>query len=85
GVPGTPAGAESQGGGAAYLPTQLASQLPESAASGTSGGPGTPPPPPGAPGTPAGGVHHAATMLAGPGPGQGGSVPQPPGPPGAPG
>ncbi|MEU3389938.1 SUKH-4 family immunity protein [Streptomyces albidoflavus] len=85
GVPGTPAGAESQGGGAAYLPTQLASQLPESAASGTSGGPGTPPPPPGAPGTPAGGVHHAATMLAGPNPGQGGNVPQPPGPPGAPG
>ncbi|MEU3258280.1 SUKH-4 family immunity protein [Streptomyces albidoflavus] len=85
GVPGTPAGAESQGGGAAYLPTQLASQLPESAASGTSGGPGAPPPPPGAPGTPAGGVHHAATMLAGPNPGQGGNVPQPPGPPGAPG
>ncbi|MCO6707248.1 MULTISPECIES: SUKH-4 family immunity protein [unclassified Streptomyces] len=85
GVPGTPAGAESQGGGAAYLPTQLASQLPESAASGTSGGPGTPPPPPGAPGTPPGGVHHAATMLAGPNPGQGGNVPQPPGPPGAPG
>ncbi|MGA5294158.1 SUKH-4 family immunity protein [Streptomyces koyangensis] len=85
GVPGAQGGAESQGGGAAYLPTQLASQLPESAASGTSGGPGTPPPPPGAPGTPPGGVHHAATMLAGPNPGQGGNVPQPPGPPGAPG
>ncbi|MGV9658104.1 SUKH-4 family immunity protein [Streptomyces koyangensis] len=90
GVPGAQGGAESQGGGAAYLPTQLASQLPESAASGTSGGPGTPPPPappgaPGTPGTPPGGVHHAATMLAGPNPGQGGNVPQPPGPPGAPG
>ncbi|WP_033947221.1 SUKH-4 family immunity protein, partial [Streptomyces sp. CNQ431] len=36
-------------------------------------------------GTPPGGVHHAATMLAGPNPGQGGNVPQPPGPPGAPG
>ncbi|MFD4987086.1 SUKH-4 family immunity protein, partial [Streptomyces sp. NPDC058374] len=33
--------------------------------------------------TPAGGVHHAATMLAGPG--QSGNVPQPPGPPGPPG
>ncbi|MGW4904794.1 SUKH-4 family immunity protein [Streptomyces albidoflavus] len=87
GAPGAQGGAESQGGGAAYLPTQLASQLPESAASGTSGGPGTPPPPapPGAPGTPPGGVHHAATMLAGPNPGQSGNVPQPPGPPGAPG
>ncbi|MFJ7785536.1 SUKH-4 family immunity protein [Streptomyces albidoflavus] len=87
GAPGAQGGAGSQGGGAAYLPTQLASQLPESAASGTSGGPGTPPPPapPGAPGTPAGGVHHAATMLAGPNPGQSGNVPQPPGPPGAPG
>ncbi|MFD6379406.1 SUKH-4 family immunity protein, partial [Streptomyces albidoflavus] len=86
GAPGAQGGAESQGG-AAYLPTQLASQLPESAASSTSGGPGTPPPPapPGAPGTPPGGVHHAATMLAGPNPGQGGNVPQPPGPPGAPG
>lgn len=88
GAPGAQAGAESQGGGAAYLPTQLASQLPESAASGTSGGPSTPPPPappgaPGTPGTPAGGVHHAATMLAGPS--QGGNVPQPPGPPGPPG
>lgn len=81
GVPGAPGGQDSQGG-AAYLPTQLASQLPESAASGA---PGTPPPPapPGVPGTPPGGVHHAATMLAGPG--QGGNVPQPPGPPGAPG
>ncbi|TQK45053.1 nucleic acid/nucleotide deaminase of polymorphic system toxin [Streptomyces sp. SLBN-118] len=55
---------------------------------GAPGAPGAPQPPgpPGAPtppGPPGGGVHHAATMLAGPaqaGPG----VPQPPGPPGAP-
>ncbi|MEU9354712.1 SUKH-4 family immunity protein [Streptomyces griseoloalbus] len=56
--------------------------------------PGTPTPPPGAPnapgGTPPGGVHHAATMLAGPsamGPGAPGApgTPQPPGPPGVPG
>ncbi|MGF3135986.1 SUKH-4 family immunity protein [Streptomyces diastaticus] len=86
GAPGAPAGTGSQGGGAAHLPTQLASPLPDSPAPGTSGtpgAPGTPPPPPGAPGTPAGGVHHAATMLAGPS--QGGNVPHPPGPPGAPG
>ncbi|MGW7370244.1 SUKH-4 family immunity protein, partial [Streptomyces sp. NPDC054841] len=43
-----------------------------------------PPGPPGAPGTPPGGVHHAATMLAGPGQ-VGPAAPQPPGPPGAPG
>ncbi|MFF3483933.1 SUKH-4 family immunity protein [Streptomyces sp. NPDC002701] len=57
------------------------------------GGPGAPQPPgaPGAPGvpdspggTPAGGVHHAATMLAGPAVG-GPGAPQPPGAPGAPG
>ncbi|MFD3547589.1 hypothetical protein ACFWUW_18635, partial [Streptomyces sp. NPDC058655] len=45
-------------------------------------GPGQPPAQPGgpaAPGTPAGGIDHAATMLAGPG------VPLPPGPPGVPG
>ncbi|MFJ3444747.1 SUKH-4 family immunity protein [Streptomyces sp. NPDC086081] len=66
---------------------------------GAPGGPGVPQPPgapnplgapggPGAPGgTPPGGVHHAATMLAGPGRmGPGGpQAPQPPGPPGAPG
>ncbi|MFE0433441.1 SUKH-4 family immunity protein [Streptomyces nigra] len=51
---------------------------------GAPGAPGVPAPPgaPGAPGTPGGtppgGVHHAATMLANPGP-------QPPAPPGAPG
>ncbi|MFD5876281.1 SUKH-4 family immunity protein [Streptomyces sp. NPDC060322] len=45
-------------------------------------GPHGPPGPPGPP--PGGGVHHAATMLAGPG--QAGPVaPQPPGPPGPPG
>ncbi|MFJ8668293.1 SUKH-4 family immunity protein [Streptomyces sp. NPDC093600] len=49
------------------------------------GGPGTPPPPPAPPGMPGargGGVEHAATMLAHPGPG---GPPAPPGPPGAPG
>ncbi|WP_225930451.1 SUKH-4 family immunity protein [Streptomyces koyangensis] len=53
-------------------------------APGPPGAPGTPPP--AAPGTPPGGVHHAATMLAGPGPNpsQGAGVPQPPGPPGPP-
>ncbi|GAA2445655.1 SUKH-4 family immunity protein [Streptomyces mauvecolor] len=55
------------------------------------GPPGAPQPPavPGAPGAPGGGVHQAATMLAGPaqmGPGgQGGpGAPMPPGPPGMP-
>ncbi|MET7525947.1 SUKH-4 family immunity protein [Streptomyces sp900116325] len=50
-------------------------------------GPPGPPAPPGSPGStppPAGGAHHAATMLAGPGQ-AGPSAPQPPGPPGAPG
>ena len=54
---------------------------------GPAGGPGAPQPPgaPGTPGsTPGGGVHHAATMLAGPSAG-GPGVPQPPGAPGAPG
>ncbi|MFE5187511.1 SUKH-4 family immunity protein [Streptomyces sp. NPDC056628] len=56
---------------------------------GAPGAPGVPSPPgaPGAPGVPAGtppgGVHHADTMLAGPG--QGGGPPRPPAPPGAPG
>ncbi|WP_327375966.1 SUKH-4 family immunity protein [Streptomyces sp. NBC_01216] len=45
------------------------------------GGPPPPPPPPGVPGTPPGGVPHAATVLAQPGPGD---TPAPPGPPGAP-
>ncbi|MFC7841321.1 SUKH-4 family immunity protein [Streptomyces sp. NPDC057382] len=68
GVPGGSSGAGSaQGPGAPQPPQQP---------------PGVPgaPQPPGAPGgTPPGGVHHAATMLAGPG------VPQPPAAPGAPG
>ncbi|MDQ0942884.1 SUKH-4 family immunity protein [Streptomyces sp. V1I1] len=83
GAPGAPA--------AGYLPTQLVSQLGSEGPQppGPPGAPGaapTPPGPPGAPtppGPPGGGVHHAATMLAGPaqtGPG----APQPPGPPGAP-
>ncbi|WP_371579697.1 SUKH-4 family immunity protein [Streptomyces sp. NBC_01314] len=85
GAPGTPAGG--------YVPTQLVSSLgpngPESlpGAPGQPGGPGAPgapgvPNPPG--GTPPGGMHHAATMLAGPAVG-GPGAPQPPGPPGAPG
>ncbi|WP_328838756.1 SUKH-4 family immunity protein [Streptomyces europaeiscabiei] len=88
GAPGTPAGG--------YVPTQLVSSLgpngPESlpGAPGQPGGPGAPgapgapgvPNPPG--GTPAGGMHHAATMLAGPAVG-GPGAPLPPGPPGAPG
>ncbi|MEV6262287.1 SUKH-4 family immunity protein [Streptomyces sp. NPDC051784] len=48
------------------------------------GPPGPPGPPPGSTPPPGGGVHHAATMLAGPGQ-VGPSVPQPPGPPGPPG
>ncbi|WP_406000371.1 SUKH-4 family immunity protein [Streptomyces sp. NBC_00829] len=85
GAPGAPAGG--------YLPTQLVSQLgPEGpqppAAPGAPGVP-QPPGPPGSPGSPGatpplgGGVHHAATVLAGPPVGPG--APQPPGPPGAPG
>ncbi|WP_436738460.1 SUKH-4 family immunity protein [Streptomyces sp. BBFR102] len=82
-TPPPPPGAPSQGGGVAHLPTQLASQSPDSSTPGASAAPGTPPPPPGAPGASSGGVHHAATMLAGPG--ESGNVPRPPGPPGAPG
>ncbi|MGW0774629.1 SUKH-4 family immunity protein [Streptomyces sp. NPDC002835] len=70
GAPGAPAGG--------HLPTQMVSQLgPEGPR------PPGPPPAPGSTPPPGGGVHHAATMLAGPaqmGPG----APQPPGPPGAP-
>ncbi|MFG2722337.1 SUKH-4 family immunity protein [Streptomyces sp. NPDC048416] len=54
------------------------------AAPGATPSPGAPMPP-AAPGAPGGGVHHAATMLAGPAQmGPGGGVPQPPGPPGMP-
>ncbi|HEX5567528.1 MAG TPA: SUKH-4 family immunity protein, partial [Streptomyces sp.] len=60
----------------------------ELAAQSGAGGPKPPgpPPPPGAPrppGAPGGGVHHAATMLAGPG-GPGGPGVPPPSPPGPP-
>ncbi|WP_405992811.1 SUKH-4 family immunity protein [Streptomyces sp. NBC_00986] len=97
GAPGTP-GARPGGAPASpppppggYVATQMVSGLgPEGP-----GGPGAPQPPgaPGAPGapntpggTPPGGVHHAATMFADPGPGGPGAAgPRPPQPPGAPG
>ncbi|MET9407059.1 SUKH-4 family immunity protein [Streptomyces sp. NPDC002935] len=77
GAPGAPAGG--------YVPTQLVAQLGPDGPEGPPAAPGTPdaPQPPGA--TPAGGgVHHAATMLAGPSLG-GPGAPQPPAAPGAPG
>ncbi|MFH0244019.1 SUKH-4 family immunity protein [Streptomyces sp. HK10] len=83
GEPGVPggAGAASPGGssgGAAYAPTQLVS-ADEVASRGDAGTP-----PPGVPAAPGGGVHHAATVLAGPG-GPGTAPPGAPGvPPGAP-
>ncbi|MFE9043285.1 SUKH-4 family immunity protein [Streptomyces sp. NPDC007818] len=97
--PGVP-GATSGGAGApapAYVPTQLVAQTPPPvppgqvpAQAGAPGQPGTPPPPaPPGPVTPPQPVHHAATMLAHPGPaGPGGgpaAPPPPPPPPGAPG
>ncbi|CAL9514065.1 SUKH-4 family immunity protein [Streptomyces sp. enrichment culture] len=101
GVPGASSGSSGgpgAGDSGAYVPTQLGSALrldgsgAPDASQGSAGGvrppgPPTPPPPgpPNAPGTPPGGVHHAATMLAGPGPQQPGGAPQPPGAPGAPG
>ncbi|MFE3494276.1 SUKH-4 family immunity protein [Streptomyces sp. NPDC059175] len=97
GVPGVRPGAAGPSGAAApgapaggYVPTQLVSQLgpdgpqqPGSAAPRPPGPPGVPNGPQ-SPGTPPGGVHHAATVLAGPGqvPASGG--PRPPGPPGVP-
>ncbi|MFE4701180.1 SUKH-4 family immunity protein [Streptomyces sp. NPDC056738] len=77
GTPPPPPGPGAPAGG--YVPTQLVSQL----------GPDGPEAPPGAPTPsgatpPPGGVHHAATMLAGPAVG-GPGAPQPPGAPGAPG
>lgn len=80
GAPGAPAGG--------YLPTQL---VPQQGPPGVPGapqppgppGPPAPPAPPGSTPPPGGGVHHAATMLAGPGQ-VGPSAPQPPGPPGMP-
>uniref|UniRef100_A0AAU3I0F2 SUKH-4 family immunity protein n=1 Tax=Streptomyces sp. NBC_01393 TaxID=2903851 RepID=A0AAU3I0F2_9ACTN len=71
GAPGAPAGG--------YVPTQLVSQL---GPDGPEAAPGAPQPPGATP--PPGGVHHAATMLAGPAVG-GPGAPQPPGAPGAPG
>ncbi|MFD5520876.1 SUKH-4 family immunity protein [Streptomyces sp. NPDC127066] len=68
--PGAPAGG--------YVPTQLVSQL---GPDGPEAVPGAPQPPGATP--PPGGVHHAATMLAGPAVG-GPGAPQPPGAPGAP-
>ncbi|MFE2682567.1 SUKH-4 family immunity protein [Streptomyces mirabilis] len=82
GAPGTPAGG--------YVPTQLVSQLGPNGP-GVPGAPAAPgaPQPPG--GTPPGGVHHAATMLAGPPAGPpvgppvaGPGVPPPPQAPGMP-
>ncbi|MFF3419858.1 SUKH-4 family immunity protein [Streptomyces sp. NPDC002698] len=67
GAPGAPAGG--------YVPTQLVSQLGPDGPEGAPRPPGATPPP--------GGVHHAATMLAGPAVG-GPGAPQPPGAPGAP-
>ncbi|MFI7009838.1 SUKH-4 family immunity protein [Streptomyces sp. NPDC050145] len=84
GAPGTP-GAPAGG----YVPTQLVSSLGPDGQPQMPGAPQPPaaPQPPGAtPPPPGGGVHHAATMLAGPPvKGPGGQTPPPPGPPGAPG
>ncbi|MEU3396843.1 SUKH-4 family immunity protein [Streptomyces filamentosus] len=85
GVPGATSGggagaAASGGAGAAYVPTQLTPQTPP---------PGVVPPAPPGPVTPPQPVHHAATMLAHPGPagpgGGPGTPPPPPPPPGVPG
>ncbi|MBT2505591.1 SUKH-4 family immunity protein [Streptomyces sp. ISL-98] len=80
----------SQGGGMPGAPQPPGPPGPPRAP-GTPGAP-QPPGPPGAPGAPqppgppGGGVHHAATMLAGPGQvGPPPGAPRPPGPPGAPG
>ncbi|MGI5195513.1 SUKH-4 family immunity protein [Streptomyces sp. CA-288835] len=94
GAPNPPSGTPS--GGVHHAPTMFADPNQPGGSSGgpkppgPPGAPGQPgTPPPGAPnppsGTPAGGVHHAATMLSGSGPGSGPGAPQPPGAPGAPG
>ncbi|MBC9716770.1 SUKH-4 family immunity protein [Streptomyces sp. TRM66268-LWL] len=77
-APPPPSAPGAPGAGNAYVPTQMVSSL------GPDGPqpPGPPAPPAG--GSSGGGVHHAATMLAGPDP-SGPAAPQPPGPPGAPG
>ncbi|PVC65199.1 hypothetical protein DBP18_31485 [Streptomyces sp. CS081A] len=83
GVPGVP-GASS--GGNAYIPTQLVSQLgPDGPQPPAQPGPPGPPPAPPGPVTPPQPVHHAATMLAQPGPAGPGAPPPPPPPPGVPG
>ncbi|MFL9681176.1 SUKH-4 family immunity protein [Streptomyces sp. KL110A] len=94
GVPG--AGSSGPAPAPAYVPTQLMAQTPPPAPgpvpppgpAPAPGQPGTPPPPaPPGPVTPPQPVHHAATMLAHPGPGGPGAAapPPPPPPPGAPG
>ncbi|MFF6900097.1 SUKH-4 family immunity protein [Streptomyces hydrogenans] len=94
GVPG--AGPGGPAPAPAYVPTQLMAQTPPPAPgpvpppgpAPAPGQPGTPPPPaPPGPVTPPQPVHHAATMLAHPGPGGPGAAapPPPPPPPGAPG
>ncbi|MEV7088375.1 SUKH-4 family immunity protein [Streptomyces sp. NPDC093085] len=93
GAPGTPPGGVHQAA-TMFAPSQggqnpLAPPGPPGApgAPGAPAAPGTPPGAPGAPGTPPGGVHHAATMLAGPaqmGGSVGGPVPPQAAPPAAP-
>ncbi|MGP3976634.1 SUKH-4 family immunity protein [Streptomyces sp. 8N114] len=93
GAPAAPAapaapGAPSAPGGGGYVPTQmvsadeLAEQINQSGQQPKVDTPGESATPP--PGGTGGGVHQAATMLAGPGPG-GPTAPVPPGAPGAPG
>ncbi|MFF1509168.1 SUKH-4 family immunity protein [Streptomyces sp. NPDC058326] len=85
GVPGAPGTPGASSGAAAYLPTQLVSQLgPDGPQSPAPPGPPPAPAPPG-PVTPPQPVHHAATMLAHPGQGGPGAPPPPPPPPGVPG
>ncbi|MEJ8635509.1 MULTISPECIES: SUKH-4 family immunity protein [Streptomyces] len=95
GPPGPPGSTPPPGGGVHHAATMFADpgQVGPGAPQppgppGAPGAPGAPQPPgpPGPPGStppPGGGVHHAATMLAGPNP-MGPGAPQPPGPPGAP-
>ncbi|MFD5784394.1 SUKH-4 family immunity protein [Streptomyces sp. NPDC126933] len=93
GVPGTPPGGVHHAA-TMFANPSLGGQSPPPGPPQPPGPPGAPgahgapqpPGPPGAPGTPPGGVHHAATMLAGPGPvGPPPAAPRPPGPPGPPG
>ncbi|WP_128977193.1 SUKH-4 family immunity protein [Streptomyces roseicoloratus] len=95
GVPGggTPAGGVAHAATMLARPDQMGPGAPGApgtpgAPGGTAGGPGVPPPPPppGVPGggTPAGGIEHAATMLAQPSQMGGPAGPPPPPPPGVP-